>query len=137
MKKQRVGWILGCTAVLATAIPTPSQASSERTTHAVRTLASQAETRIRTRVSLVNTPVTVVNAKGELVSNLEAKDFELTDNGVPQKITHLDLGSAPLSLVILIETSSRIEPLLPGMRKTGIIFADAVMGPDGEAAVLG
>jgi len=71
------------------------------------------------------------------VSNLEAKDVELTDNGVPQKITHLDLGSDPLSLVILIETSSRIEPLLPGMRKTGIIFADAVMGPDGEAAVLG
>jgi VWFA-related protein len=131
MKKQRVGWILGCTAVLAMAIPAPSQAPSERT------LANQAETRIRTRVSLVNTPVTVVNAKGELVSNLEAKDFELTDNGVAQKITHLDLGSDPLSLVILIETSSRIERLLPGMRKTGIIFADAVMGPDGEAAVLG
>jgi len=81
----------------------------------------------------VNTPVTVVDSKGELVSNLNAKDFQVTDNGVPQRITHFDLGGPPLSLVILIETSSRIESLLPEMRKTGIVFTNAVMGPEGEA----
>src|SRR4029077_10165735 len=68
-------------------------------------------TKIRTHVTLVNTPVTVVNEKGRLVYDLDAKDFRLMDNGVRQRITHLDLGNNPLSLVIVIETSSRIEPL--------------------------
>ena len=94
-------------------------------------------TKIRTQVTLVNTPVTVLNEKGQLVYDLDAKDFRLMDNGVRQKITHLDLGNNPLSLVIVIETSSRIEPLLPEIRKTGIVFTDAVIGPQDEAAVLG
>jgi VWFA-related protein len=89
------------------------------------------------QVSLVNTPVTVRNGRGDMVHNLEARDFRITDNGVAQQISHFDLGGDPLSLVILLETSSRIEPLLPEMRKTGILFTETVMGPTGEAAVVG
>jgi len=37
----------------------------------------------------------------------------VTDNGVTQRITHFDLGGDPLSLVFVVETSSRIAPLLP------------------------
>jgi VWFA-related protein len=93
--------------------------------------------KIGVRVTLVNTPVTVRDAKGQMVPNLDAKDFRVTDNGVAQKITHFDLGGDPISLVILVETSSRIEPLLPLVRKTGIVLTETVMGPNGEAAVLG
>jgi VWFA-related protein len=93
--------------------------------------------KIGVRVALVNTPVTVRNNKGEMVHTLEAKNFRVTDNGVPQKILHFDMGGDPLSLAILVETSSRIDPLLPQMRKTGVIFTQTVMGPTGEAAVIG
>ncbi len=92
--------------------------------------------RIRVQVALVNTPVTVRDASGNMVHNLEAHDFQVTDNGVSQKITHFDLGGDPLSLLILAETSERIEPLLPEIRKTGILFTQTVMGPSGEAAVV-
>jgi VWFA-related protein len=92
---------------------------------------------IKVQVALVNTPVTVRDARGAMVHNLEAQDFEVTDNGVAQKISHFDLGGDPISLVILMETSSRIEPLAPEMRKTGILFTQTVMGPSGEAAVVG
>jgi VWFA-related protein len=95
------------------------------------------QAKLKVQVALVNMPVTVRNAKGEMVDDLEAQDFRITDNGVEQKISHFDLGGDPLSLVILIETSSRIDPLLPGMRKTGILFTQTVMGPEGEAAVVG
>jgi VWFA-related protein len=95
------------------------------------------DAKIRTRVTLVNTPVTVVNEKGQLVYDLDAKDFRLTDNGVRQRITSVDLGNNPLSLVIVIETSSRIEPLLPEIRKTGVVFTETVIGPQDEAAVVG
>jgi VWFA-related protein len=91
---------------------------------------------VRVQVALVNTPVTVRNASGEMIHNLEARDFQVTDNGVAQTIAHFDLGGDPLSLVILIESSSRIAPLLPEIRKTGILFTQTVMGPNGEAAVV-
>jgi len=95
------------------------------------------DAKIRTRVTLVNTPVTVVNEKGQFVYDLDAQDFRLTDNGVRQRITSVDLGNNPLSLVIVIETSSRIEPLLPEIRKTGVVFTETVIGPRDEAAVVG
>ncbi len=92
---------------------------------------------IKVQVALVTTPVTVRDSRGAMVHNLEAQDFRVTDNGSAQKISHFDLGGDPISLVILMETSSRIEPLVPEMRKTGILFTQTVTGPTGEAAVVG
>jgi len=94
------------------------------------------EATIKVRVALVNTPVTVRNPKGEMVHDLDRGDFRVYDNGVAQLITHLDLGGDPISMVILIENSSRIKPILPEIHKTGILFTQAVLGPTGEAAVL-
>jgi len=95
------------------------------------------QAKVKVQVTLVNTPVTVRDGRGEMVHNLEARDFKITDNGVAQQISHFDLGGDPISKVILIEASSRIEALLPEIRKTGILFTQTVMGPTGEAAVVG
>src|SRR5229473_1416035 len=95
------------------------------------------QAKVKVQVALVNTPVTVRDGRGDMVHDLEAHDFHITDNGVAQQISHFDLGGDPISLVILVETSSRIAPLLPEMRKTGILFTQTVMGPTGEAAVVG
>jgi VWFA-related protein len=95
------------------------------------------QAKVKVHVALVNTPVIVRDGRGDMVHNLEARDFQVTDNGVAQQITHFDLGGDPLSMVILLETSSRIAPLLPEVRKTGILFTQTVMGPTGEAAVVG
>jgi len=92
---------------------------------------------IKLRSILVNTPVTVRDASGEMVHTLEAKDFRITDNGVQQTIMHFDLGGDPISLVIVVETSSRIDPLMPQIRKTGILLTQAVAGPTGETAIVG
>ncbi|MCU1318015.1 MAG: hypothetical protein JWN63_3337 [Candidatus Acidoferrum typicum] len=94
------------------------------------------QAKVKVHVALVNTPVTVRDGRGDMVHNLEARDFQITDNGVAQHITHFDLGGDPISMVILMETSSRIAPLLPEVRKTGILFTQPVMGPTGEAAVV-
>ncbi len=94
------------------------------------------QAKVKVRVALVNTPVTVRNSHGDMVHDLEAGNFQVTDNGVVQQISHFDLGGDPISMVVLIETSSRIEPLLPQVRKTGILFTHTVVGPTGEAAVV-
>ena len=64
--------------------------------------------KIKIRTLLVNTPVTVRNDKGEMINTLEKSDFRVTDNGVPQVITHFTLGGDPVSLVVVVETSDRI-----------------------------
>ena|SRR5438045_950051 len=137
MKESVVSWFFAFAAVLNVTAPLLGQTPSTPIAQESSTPGPAQESRIRRRVLFVNVPVTVMNAKGELVSDLDAKDFLVTDNGIPQKIAYLDLGPNPLLAVILVETSSRIEPLLPEMRKTGILFADALMGPDDEAAVVG
>jgi VWFA-related protein len=97
----------------------------------------EALAKISARVTLVNTPVTVRDANGTMLHDLDEKDFVITDNGVRQKITHFDVGGDPVSLVILVETSSRIDSFLPQLRKTGILLSEQVMGPEAEAAVIG
>jgi len=97
----------------------------------------RADTTLKARVVLVNAPVTVRNSKDEIVTSLEAKDFQLTDRGVKQRISHFDVGTDPLSIVVLIETSSRVAPLLPAVQKSGILITDTILGPSGEAAIVG
>src|SRR5277367_4759290 len=91
---------------------------------------------LKVQVTLVSTPLVVHNNKGEMVHNLDARDFQVTDNGVRQQITHFDLGSDPVSMVVLVETSSRVSALLPQVRKTGVLLTQTVMGPTGEGAVV-
>jgi VWFA-related protein len=93
---------------------------------------------IRTRVGEVSTPVAVRDRRtGEMIVDLAAKDFHVFDNGVEQTIDHFDLGNEPLSIVLAVETSSHIEPMLNAIRRAGIVFTSTVMGKTGEAAVLG
>src|ERR1700730_18941545 len=63
---------------------------------------------IRVKVELVNAPVVVRDAKGEYALDLSLKDFRVFDNGVKQKLESFEVGGAPISAAIVIETSSRI-----------------------------
>lgn len=92
---------------------------------------------IRVKVNLVTMPVVVHDGKGKLVLDLGKNDFSISDNGVRQTVEDFDVGSAPISVAIVVETSSRIEALLPAIRKTGILFTQTVVGADGDAAVIG
>ena len=93
--------------------------------------------KLTARVTLVTTPVTVRDPSGAMIHSLDQQDFVITDNGTAQKITHFEVGGDPLSIVVAVETSTRIDPLLPQLRKLGILFTEQVMGPEAEAAVIG
>ncbi len=91
---------------------------------------------IRVRVSEVTAPVTVRNSSGEMVLDLTEKNFHVYDNGTEQKLDHFDVGGDPLSIVLLVETSLHVEPMLPAIQHVGAVFTEAVMGTTSEAAVL-
>jgi len=141
MKQTTGKYVLVLVALLAAAGASRAQAPAgpmtPRSGQPIQQAPPDVQAKLKVQVALVNMPVTVRNAKGEMVHDLDAKDFRITDNGVEQRILHFDLGGDPVSVVILIETSSRVDPLLPQMRKTGILFTQTVMGPEGEAAVVG
>ncbi|HWZ96891.1 MAG TPA: VWA domain-containing protein [Candidatus Dormibacteraeota bacterium] len=127
-------FLLGASAAFA---QTPDGPMVPRPDVPIQQAPKRAETTIKARVVLVNAPVTVRDSKDQIVTSLEAKDFQLTDHGVPQTITHFDVGGDPISLVALFETSSRVVPLLPAVQKSGIIITETILGANGEAAVLG
>lgn len=87
-------------------------------------------------IQVVTLPVTVTDSNGDFVTDLDVNDFTILDNGVEQKIESFELTLEPLSIAILVETSSRIASLLPEVRNTGILFTQLIMGELGEAAVI-
>jgi len=135
---RRAGWILW--GILAAAVPLGAQSGagpiSPKPGVPVQQAPPEKVPKMVVKVILVNTPVTVRNERGEMLTDLERNEFLVFDNGVEQFITHFDVGGDPLSIVIVVENSSRIRPLLKVVRKTGILFTQNVMGQTGEAAVL-
>ncbi len=85
----------------------------------------------------MSTPAVVHNTQGDLVLDLTQENFRVSDNGAEQKIEGFEMGGAPFSVAIVMETSSRIEALLPAIRRTGIVFTQTVLGESGDAAVIG
>ncbi|MGC2617480.1 MAG: VWA domain-containing protein [Acidobacteriaceae bacterium] len=57
-----------------------------------------------TQSTLVLVPTLVTKKSGEPVFTLNASDFTVIDDGVPQKITVEDNGGQPLALVVVVET---------------------------------
>jgi VWFA-related protein len=98
--------------------------------------AEQLKHAIRVRVNQVTTPVIVRDASGEMVFDLRQPNFKVYDNGTEQKIDHFDVGGDPLSIVLVMESSSHIAPMFPTMKRAGIIFAETVMALTSEAAVI-
>ena len=91
---------------------------------------------IRVRVNLVNVPVTVRDNKGELTLALTQDSFHVFDNDVEQKIEGFGLGGEKLSIALVFETSSRIEGLLPSVRKAGILYGQSVVTQTAEGSVI-
>jgi VWFA-related protein len=88
---------------------------------------------INTHIVLV--PVSVTDRSGEFVNGLTPYDFELYDNGKPQRITE-DITSHPISLVIVIQANSVVERFIPQIQKLGNLVEAQLLGETGEVAVL-
>ena len=97
----------------------------------------EAKRTIHVRVNEVTAPVTVRNASGEMLLDIPKESFHIFDNGVEQKIEHFDLGASSLSIVLVVETSSHIDPMFPSVKRMGIVFTETVMAQTSEVAVVG
>ena len=87
-------------------------------------------------VEVVTVPVTVTGPDDQYVSGLEKSDFHIFDNDTEQQIDSFEVAFLPISMVVLVQSSARVEGLLPDIRKTAVLFTDLVLGEFGQAAVI-
>ncbi len=121
-----------------TTLPANAPATQPRSTEAAANSVPDDpnDYKIRIRAQNVLVPTTVLDPDGHgYVNGLSTKDFELLDNGTPQKI-NADFTQQPLSVVLAVQSNADVEPLLPKIRNTGVLLDGLVTGTDGDVAIL-
>jgi VWFA-related protein len=110
----------------------PQQSPSSQSSGQAPSLQSQdPRARIRTTVSEVIVPVTVKNGAGELVTDLQQRDFRIFEDGVEQRISSFSMDAFPLSAAVLIDddlkrsTADRVQKTLETLA-AGFAPADEV-----------
>jgi VWFA-related protein len=89
---------------------------------------------IKVTVNNLVAPVLVTDRNKNIVDGLQPSQFRLYDNGVEQNV-HVDVSYEPISLVVAIEKSSRVDGVLPQLKKLGVLLQQ-ITGKEGEAAVV-
>ncbi len=96
------------------------------------------DTTFRVNVKLVNVFVTVTDPRGAPVGNLVKDNFQILEDGNPQKISIFAKESAlPLSIALEIDTSLSTRRDLPLELNSARRFANAILRPQDAMAVYG
>ena len=93
---------------------------------------------IKVQAREVLLPVLVLDKHNQLVANLTAKDFTLTEDGLPQTIdSFTSQSNLPFRLGLLVDTSRSVYPAQDSERKAAGKFVDLMLPADPTAAVQG
>ncbi len=114
----------------ATLAPRPTRSSPEQGVSERRP-----ETHIRVDSNLVLIPATVLDPVGHLITGLEAEDFQILEDGVPQTITSFGNEDSPLSLGIVLDTSGSMGGDIAVSKKAVAEFFKSA-NPEDEAFLV-
>jgi Ca-activated chloride channel family protein len=84
----------------------------------------------RSAVDLVLLNVTVTDGTGRYVADLAAEEFEVLEEGRPQNITFFSPALAPLSVSLLIDTSSSMDDRMPWAQRAAADFVARLRSTD-------
>jgi Ca-activated chloride channel family protein len=119
--------LLGCAAALAAAVAFGLPPGSV-------SLGAQApqpqRPAFRTGVDVVSLNVTVTNAEGRYVTDLQAEDFSVYEDGVKQDLTFFDRSNLPIALSLLLDTSASMEDRIRTAQEAAVGFARRVRPQD-------
>ncbi len=103
----------------------------------LRLAPAQEQPTFRTQSNVVLVPALVRDKSGEIVYGLEAKDFIIEDDGVPQTV-HLDEAaeSQPLSMVVAVQCGRRADFELPRMQGLASMLEPVMEQPQAKIAIV-
>jgi Ca-activated chloride channel homolog len=100
-------------------------------------LLAQAQAPIRVQVSLVNVGFSVRDETGKLVTDLTQDDVEITEDGVPQKISFFARSTdVPLTLGLIMDMSGSQHSFIKPHLKDLQTFLHTVLTPRDKAFVM-
>jgi Ca-activated chloride channel homolog len=70
-------------------------------------------------VNIVLIPTTVTNDRGQYISGLEKKHFQIFEDKVEQEIVYFSTEDAPMSLGIVLDASGSMNPIMDPARRNG------------------
>jgi len=100
------------------------------------TSVASAQTTLHTTTTLVVVPTLVQTQNKDLVFSLQAEDFVLTDNGVPQKVTLEEETRRPLSLVVLMQTGGDARGQFPSYAHLDTMLTGMLGGAPDRVSIV-
>ena len=91
--------------------------------------------RFTTQADYVRVPVSVFDARGRLLLQLEREQFTLFDEGEPRQIDNFLLDESPIFVVLLLDVSGSVKDELEPIAEAALGFARAFGPSDRFAAV--
>ena len=79
--------------------------------------------------------VSAIDAIGRPVLDLRPADFEITESGSKREVTGATLGSAPMRIVLMVDSSTPVGPMVNTFKKALAVFADT-LPPQHEVAFI-
>ena len=89
----------------------------------------------RTNIDVVTVDVSVRSGNGA-VAGLTAADFEVLDNGVPQKIEAFSLETLAIDVTMLLDASKSVEGRVLDRLKTGVLTTAGLLGKNDALRLL-
>src|SRR3989442_344550 len=89
---------------------------------------------LRVTTELVVLNVTVLDKSGKFIPGLKSSDFQILEDGQPQKASTFSAEETPFAAAILLDTSGSMESRLTLGRSAAIRFLDGLREDDVAAA---
>lgn len=96
----------------------------------VGVLAAAPQEPFRASVDVVSLNVTVADGTGRYVTDLEANDFQVYEDGVRQDVTVFNHSNSPIALALLLDSSASMEARMATAQQAAIGFARSLRPQD-------
>ncbi|HEX6184774.1 MAG TPA: VWA domain-containing protein [Pyrinomonadaceae bacterium] len=118
--------------------PTPTPAAPKAPQKSAGTAASEEVDDgdvVRIETQLVSVPAIVTDRMGRPLTGLKASDFQIFEDGRPQKIANFSTTEAPFEVALLLDTSGSTREDVGLIRRAALAFIEALR-PGDRVAIL-
>ena len=120
-----------------TQTPTPTPAPSPTPSSSPSPTPAEAEEVERIDTDLTSVLLSATDKRRRFVNTLRAEDVRVLEDGVPQQISSFERETdAPLSLVLLVDTSASQEKVLKDEQEAAAAFVRSVLRPARDTAAV-